>query len=99
MSQTNGVNKIRAISNGFILSEEGVKDKPETKGDFAIFTNEPDTIVDHCWFRGGWWDPLTITWETIMKGEITSERSCRKRSSGCLIIYSFNIECRVKQRL
>ena len=29
------------LSNGFILSEEGVKDKPETKGDFAIFTNEP----------------------------------------------------------
>jgi uncharacterized protein (DUF608 family) len=70
MSQINGLNKIRACSNGFILSEEGVKDKPETKGDFAVFTNEPGTIIDHCWFRGGWFDPVTITWETIIKSEI-----------------------------
>jgi uncharacterized protein (DUF608 family) len=70
MSQPNGLNKIRASSNGFILTEEGVKDKPETKGDFAVFTNEPGTVVDHCWFRGGWFDPLTITWGTIIKGDI-----------------------------
>ncbi len=44
MSQPNGINKIRAISNGFILAEEGVKDKPETRGDFAIFTSEPGTV-------------------------------------------------------
>ena len=69
MEQENGQNKISATTNGFVLSEEGIKEKPETKGDFAIFTNEPKTVVDHCWFRGGWWDPLTITWETIMKGE------------------------------
>jgi uncharacterized protein (DUF608 family) len=69
MGQNNGVNKIKTLANGFILSEEGVKDKPETKGEFAIFTNEPNSVVDYCWFRGGWWDPLTITWETIMKGE------------------------------
>ena len=68
MGQQNGKAMIRPLSNGFILSETGVKDKPETKGDFAIFTSEPGTIVDHCWFRGGWWDPLTITWNTISKG-------------------------------
>ena len=53
MSETMARTRIKATSNGFILSEEGVKDKPETKGDFAIFTNEPNTVVDHCWFRGG----------------------------------------------
>jgi uncharacterized protein (DUF608 family) len=82
MSQTNGVNKIRAASNGFILSDEGAKDKPETKGDFAVFTDEPDTIVDHCWFRGGWWDPLTITWETIIKAETRRKDSVEKGAPG-----------------
>ena len=82
MSRTNGVNKIRSISNGFILSELGVKDKPETKGDFAIFTNEPDTITDHCWFRGGWWDPLTITWGTILKGESRKVDPVEKNAPG-----------------
>ena len=28
------------------------------KTDFAIFTDDDATVVDHCWFRGGWWDPL-----------------------------------------
>ncbi|TAL59703.1 MAG: hypothetical protein EPN88_16940, partial [Bacteroidetes bacterium] len=31
MGQDNGINKIDPTSNGFVLSEEGVKDKPETK--------------------------------------------------------------------
>ena len=67
MARQNGKAVIKPVSNGFILSETGVKDKPETAGDFAIFTNESGTIVDHCWFRGGWWDPLTITWNTIVE--------------------------------
>jgi uncharacterized protein (DUF608 family) len=91
MSQKNGVNKIRSVSNGFILSEEGVKDKPQTYGDFAIFTNEPGTIVDHCWFRGGWWDPLTITWETIMKGEIRQKDPVEKGAPGASLYIPFNL--------
>jgi uncharacterized protein (DUF608 family) len=69
MKQNGGKASVRPIAGGFILSEEGTKENPEKKGDFAIFTNEPGTIVDHCWFRGGWWDPLTITWNTILKGK------------------------------
>jgi len=82
MSQINGLNKIKTCSNGFILSEEGVNDKRETKGDFAIFTNEPGTIIDHCWFRGGWFDPVTITWETIIKGETRQRDSVESVAPG-----------------
>lgn len=69
MRQSGGKATVRPIAGGFILSEAGKKENPEKQGDFAIFTSEPGTIVDHCWFRGGWWDPLTMTWNTIMKGE------------------------------
>ena len=92
MSQANGVNKIRAVSDGFILSEEGVKDKPETRGDFAIFTNEPETIVDHCWFRGGWFDPLTITWATIMKGETRQKDPVEKGAPGGSLFVPLTLE-------
>ncbi len=85
------MNKIKATSNGFVLSEEGVKDKPESKGDFAIFTNEPYTVVDHCWFRGGWWDPLTITWETIMKGETRSTDPVELGASGASLFVPFTL--------
>ena len=92
MGQQNGKALIRPLSNGFILSETGVKDKPETKGDFAIFTNEPGTIVDHCWFRGGWWDPLTITWNTILKTESRSTPPVENPAPGASIYVPFTLE-------
>jgi uncharacterized protein (DUF608 family) len=65
MVQTGGVNSIKAIEHGFILSETGTAEKPELAGDFAIFTDNPSTVVDHCWFRGEWFDPLTMAWKKI----------------------------------
>ncbi len=91
MGLNNGANRIRAISNGFILSEEGIKDKPESKGDFAIFTNEANTIIDYSWFRGGWWDPLTITWETILKGEARSTAPVEKGAPGASLFVPFTL--------
>ncbi len=91
MSQPNGLNKIRNIPNGFILSEEGVKDKPATKGEFAIFTNETNTVVDHCWFRGNWFDPLTITWSTILKGETRQTEPVEKSAPGATLYIPFGI--------
>jgi len=92
MGQQNGKNLIRPLSNGFILSETGVNEKPETKGDFAIFTNEPGTIVDHCWFRGGWWDPLTITWNSILKTEPRSTPPINNPAPGASLYVPFTLE-------
>ena len=69
MRQPGGKASVKPMPGGFILSESGTKENPEKQGDFAVFASEPGTIVDHCWFRGGWWDPLTITWNTILKGD------------------------------
>jgi uncharacterized protein (DUF608 family) len=91
MRQEKGINKIKPVTNGFVLSEEGVKDKPETKGSYAIFTNESGAIVDHCWFRGGWWDPLTITWETIMKGETRSTEPVDQNAPGASLYVPFRL--------
>jgi len=55
--------------NGFILHQDGNKEHPEHLGDFAVFTDDINTVVNHCWFRGGWWDPLTMAWHAIEKGE------------------------------
>jgi uncharacterized protein (DUF608 family) len=69
IKQSGGKASVNPIQGGFILSEAGTRENPEKQSDFAIFTSEPETIVDHCWFRGGWWDPLTITWNTIYRSE------------------------------
>jgi hypothetical protein len=69
LSVENGTNSINRIKNGFILSESGSKEKTFLKADFAVFTDDDAAIIDYCWFRGGWWDPLTMAWNTISAGE------------------------------
>ena len=91
MGQPNGKTSIRPVSNGFILTEAGAKDKPESKGDFAIFTNEPSTVVDYCWFRGGWWDPLTITWNTILAGETRNNKPVELEAPGASLFVPFSL--------
>ncbi|WP_018626187.1 GH116 family glycosyl hydrolase [Niabella aurantiaca] len=61
--------RIRKMDNGFILSQEPGKDKPFTQTDFAIFTTaEERPVIDYCWFRGGWFDPVTMIWNVIEAG-------------------------------
>lgn len=65
-----GGNSIKATKNGFILWQDGSADNPEHEGGFAIYTSDDKTVVDHCWFKGGWWDSLTLAWDNIEKGTL-----------------------------
>ena len=56
---------VRPIDGGFELWGGADKDKPWEDGSFAVVVDEPGTIVDHAWFRGGWWDPLTLAWKAV----------------------------------
>jgi uncharacterized protein (DUF608 family) len=91
MRQPGGKATIKSISGGFVLSQEDTKENPEKNGAFAIFTNEPGTVVDHCWFRGGWWDPLTMTWNTIMNGEPKSNPPVDSEAPGASLFVPFTI--------
>lgn len=60
-----GGDSILKMDKGFILEQSCFPDKPHYKGEFAVFTDEPDAKVDYCWFRGGWFDGKTILWKNI----------------------------------
>ncbi|MCD2425371.1 non-lysosomal glucosylceramidase [Niabella pedocola] len=65
--------RIQKMDNGFILSQEPGKEKPFTKTDFAVYTTtDQQAVVDYCWFRGGWFDPLTMIWNTIESGSVNA---------------------------
>lgn len=91
MKQSGGKARILSVPGGFILSEEGTKDNPWSKGAFAIFTGEPETIVDHCWFRGGWWDPLTIAWNTILNAETRNIPAVDTDAPGASLFVPFEL--------
>ncbi len=86
----NGNNKVRPVKNGFILTEEGTKEKP-LRTDFAVFTNESNTIVDHCWFRGGWWDPITMAWNAVKNAEIKNNSPVDKDAPGASLYTPFTL--------
>jgi len=87
-----GKASIKSISDGFVLSEEGSEDAPYNQGDFAIFTNEPNTVVDYCWFRGSWFDALTMVWNTISKGEIRSNPPIESGAPGASLYVPFTLK-------
>jgi uncharacterized protein (DUF608 family) len=58
-------NFIERFPNGFVLRQDASTEKEFLAGSFAIYSDEPGTVVDHCWFRGGWFDAMTMTWNVI----------------------------------
>lgn len=61
-----GQDSIRSMKNGFILDQLCHDDHPEYKGAFSVFTDDPNVVVDHCWFRGGWFDAKTLLWKNML---------------------------------
>ena len=59
---------IGAIENGFVLSQAGDSEHSENEGHFAAFVLGDEATVDHCWFKGGWWDSVTLAWKNIQGG-------------------------------
>ena len=72
-----GKNSIKSTEHGFILSEEGTAEKPFAT-QMAFCVDDPGTLVDHCWFRGGWWDPLTMAWNAVKDAQIKSSEPVDK---------------------
>ena len=56
---------VRPIEGGFILWGAGPKDQPWLEGALSATVSDPGTKVNHAWFRGGWWDPLTMAWKDV----------------------------------
>ncbi|WP_018616402.1 GH116 family glycosyl hydrolase [Segetibacter koreensis] len=84
-------NSIKKIDNGFVVSQDETKDKPQYKGEFAIFTDDAKTVVDYCWFRGGWWDPLTMAWNNVRDGIVQAVEPVEKNAPGASLYVPFTL--------
>jgi uncharacterized protein (DUF608 family) len=65
-----GFKQVESLVQGFILSDTGSVAKQQDPADFAVFTGDANAVIDHTWFRSGWWDPLTMCWNRIKKAEV-----------------------------
>ena len=84
-------NKIQPAGNGFVLEQQSATDKPYLQNNFAVFTDDSNTVVDHCWFRGGWWDPLTMAWNDVRDGKINARAPVDKDAPGASLFVPFSL--------
>ncbi|MFT4022174.1 MAG: GH116 family glycosyl hydrolase [Flavihumibacter sp.] len=82
---------IDPIANGFILQQKPGRDNKPDTASFAIFTDDPRTEVDHCWFRGGWWDPMTMAWNKVRDGEAAAHPPVEKDAPGASLYVPFTL--------
>lgn len=62
---------VEAFPGGFVLRQDAPENQKDIEGSFAIWTTADSVSVDHCWFRGGWFDPLTMSWNKVSSGDTT----------------------------
>lgn len=96
---TLAANSIYAMKNGFVLEQSGSEKKPEQQSTFAIYTDEKNKTIDHCWFRGGWWDPLSMAWNKITSSDITPVEPVQKEAPGASIYVPFTLKPGGKKKI
>ncbi len=72
MKQTGSGAEVNTMNHGFVLTQKPVPIQPDAEGSFAAFTDDPETTVDAAWFRGGWFDALTMNWKHAAAGDCVS---------------------------
>jgi uncharacterized protein (DUF608 family) len=64
-----GGDSVCKIENGFLLAQAPGEDYPEREGYF-IAQVVGEASVNPAWFRGGWFDSLTMLWKDIESGDL-----------------------------
>jgi len=80
------------MANGFVLTQKGTDEEPFRAGEFAIYTDQPQTVINNSWFRGGWFDPLTICWNNIKDGKMPENKSVETGASGASLYVPFKLK-------
>lgn len=91
LAEENQPNTIKGIKNGFVLYQAATTEKPHLQAEMAYYTDDPATKVDHCWFRGGWWDPLTMAWNSVREGKIDTNAPVEKDAPGASLYVPFTL--------
>ena len=75
---------VTGMPNGFVLRSGKNTAKPHTEGDVACWVDSSDARVNLSWFRGGWFDPLTVIWKSITDGAVLEhpEQTEERKSPG-----------------
>ena len=80
------------IKNGFVLFQKGTEERPEEEGALAVFVDDNSAVVDHCWFKGGWWDALTLVWKNIQEARLLENPPVKGPAPGASLFVPLTLE-------
>ncbi|MDR1962274.1 MAG: hypothetical protein LBQ50_00675 [Planctomycetaceae bacterium] len=86
----NNNGSIGSINGGFVLYDQTGNDC-EKRGAFAVFADGEETVVDHCWFRGGWFDAFTVAWDNAAQGRIIDNPPVKSNAPGATLAVPFEL--------
>ena len=62
------VSHVDPLPRGFALCNDAEPDAPYSEGAFAFTLLDGAPKVNCGWFRGGWFDPLSVVWRSLVEG-------------------------------
>jgi len=83
---------ILPIENGFVLWQAASDSKLADQGAFAAFVDDDNVVVDHCWFKGGWWDSVTLAWKNIQEATLRQNPPVKGPSPGASLFVPFTLK-------
>jgi uncharacterized protein (DUF608 family) len=60
---------VRSAPGGFLLTSAGPPEEGWREAALIASVSDAAVRVNHAWFRGGWWDPLTLAWKDVAEGK------------------------------
>ena len=77
---------IRGVKNGFVLESD------QNNSGLAIYVDNAAAVVDHCWFRGAWFDPQTVVWDNIRYGRIADKQPVKGVAPGASVYVPLTLQ-------
>jgi hypothetical protein len=68
LAKEKGEQAVRSTPGGFVLWAGASAEKPWEEASFCARVSEKDARANCAWFRGGWWDALTLAWKDVEEG-------------------------------
>ena len=59
---------VRAVPGGFVLWSGGPEGAAWDEASFCVRVSDAAAKVNAAWFRGDWFDPLTLAWKDVAEG-------------------------------
>lgn len=94
MNTGSGGAKVLDAEKGFVFWEPGAEDKPWDQGAFCASVDQDAVSVNYAWFRGGWFDALTLAWKDVQEGNVVSREPIMEgdASPGASLFVPFALE-------